>query len=86
MAQGYDGTSVVGTKLAVADGGIRVQVGEATSKVGVATSKVGDAVQVGVFTEDVLVGTFGTLIGFPTAIKVELPKQFARCKSATVTR
>ena len=76
-----DGTSVVATKLAVADGGIDVEVGEAGSKV-----KVGEAVQVGVFTEDVLVGTFGTLIGFPEAMKVELPRQFARCKSATVTR
>ena len=75
-----DGTSVVGIR--VADGvGVKVEVGKTTSKV-----KVGEAVQVGVFTEDVLVATFGTLIGFPEAMKVELPRQFARCKSATVTR
>jgi phosphate/sulfate permease len=70
------GTSVVGTRIIVADG----------EGVGEATSKVGDAVQVDVFTEDVLVGTFGTLSGFPVAIKVELPIQFARCRSTTVTR
>jgi hypothetical protein len=52
-------------------------VGEADSRV---------AVQVGVLTEEVLVGMFGTLSGFPTAINVELPMQFARCNSATVTR
>jgi hypothetical protein len=76
------GTSVEGTKLAVAVGGNGwVEVGEAGSKVVVAVH-----VQVGVLTEDVLVGTLGTLSGLPTAIKVEFPIQFARCNSATVTR
>ena len=76
-----DDVSIGEIELAVTEGRSEVEVGEAASKV-----KVGEAVRVGVFTEEVLVATFGTLIGFPEAINVELPRQFARCKSATVTR
>jgi hypothetical protein len=73
------GASRVAVPLAVIDGKSTVAVGEAAARVAV-------GVPVCVLTAEVLVKTFGTLMGFPEAIKVEFPKQLARCKSATVTR